>query len=95
MPRTKNVNGVDIQLTDEEETQRDAEIAQALTDKVAFQALQWERDRRVAYPPIGDQLDAILKQMNQDRLGGKELVQGVDDILAAWLSVKAAHPKPE
>lgn len=53
-----------------------------------------EDARRFAYPPIGDQLDAILKQMNQDRLGGRELIQEADDILGSWLAVKTAHPKP-
>ncbi len=49
--------------------------------------------RRKAYPPIGDQLDAIWKQLNQDRLGGKALIQEADDRLGEILGVKAAHPK--
>ena len=36
MPRFKNVNGINIQLTAEEETLRDAEEAQAVIDRQAF-----------------------------------------------------------
>jgi hypothetical protein len=50
--------------------------------------------RRREYPDIGDQLDAIWKQLNQDRLGGKELVQEADDVLGKILAVKNKHPKP-
>ena len=50
--------------------------------------------RRRAYPQIGDQLDAIWKQLNQDRLGGKALIQEADDVLNAVLAVKAKCPKP-
>jgi hypothetical protein len=95
MPRFHNVNGVDVQFTSEEEIARDAEeeaVAAKRADYIANH--KYKDDRRKAYPDLGDQLDAILKQMNQDRLGGKALVQGVDDVLATWLGVKAAHPKP-
>jgi len=49
--------------------------------------------RRQAYPAIGDQLDAIWKQFNQDRLDGKAMIQETDDLLGQILAVKAAHPK--
>lgn len=48
--------------------------------------------RRQAYPAIGDQLDAIWKQINQDRLGGKDLVAEADAVLNKVLAVKAALP---
>ena len=51
--------------------------------------------RSAEYPDIGDQLDAIWKQLNTDRLGGKALIQDVDDLLGLVLAVKTAHPKPE
>ena len=51
--------------------------------------------RADAYPAIGDQLDALMKQYNADRLGGKALIQDMDDVLSLVLSVKSAHPKPE
>jgi hypothetical protein len=41
------------------------------------------------YPSIGDALDAIVKQMNQDRLGGKNLIQEMDDWVNACLKVKS------
>lgn len=60
--------------------------------EVALVAYQGER--AAAYPAIGDQLDAIWKQFNQDRLDDKALIQEADDLLGAILAVKNAHPKP-
>ncbi|MCC7304774.1 MAG: hypothetical protein IT558_00785 [Alphaproteobacteria bacterium] len=51
--------------------------------------------RRAEYPDIGDQLDALWKQLNQDRLDGKPLIQEADDRLNEILAVKAKYPKPE
>lgn len=94
--RTQVVDGVHVYLKPEEVTVLDAaEVVEDAAQADYKANHKYKADRAAAYPPIGDQLDAILKQMNQDRLGGKELVQGVDDILAAWLGVKSAHPKPE
>ena len=45
MARMKNVNGVEIPLTPEEETQRDAE-EQAWTDGAAAREMNWIRDHR-------------------------------------------------
>jgi len=59
-----------------------------------MEAAQYQRSRRAAYSSMGDQLDAIWKQLNQDRLGGKNLIQAADDELNKYLAVKAAHPKP-
>ncbi len=56
MPRFKNINGVRIQFTAEEETARDAEEAKVLVDK---QATQYQRDREKEYPTWQDQLDDI------------------------------------
>ena len=70
------------------------DAAQEAADIKAKSDTQYIRDREEAYPPIGDQLDAILKQLNSDRLGGKAMIQDVDDVLATWLNVKVAHPKP-
>ena len=49
--------------------------------------------RQNSYPPIGDQLDAILKQFNTMRLAGTPLNDDINDIINAWLAVKAQHPK--
>jgi hypothetical protein len=55
----------------------------------------YEELRRGEYPPMGDQFDALWKQLNQDRLNGKELIQPADDELNRVLAVKAKYPKPE
>lgn len=52
-------------------------------------------NRKAEYPDVGDQLDAIWKQINYDRLEGKALVQEADDVLNAILAVKAKYPKPD
>lgn len=52
------------------------------------------RARKQQYPNTGDQLDAIWKQLNQDRLNGKNLIQEADDRLNEVLAVKARNPKP-
>tara|TARA_R110002050_G_scaffold200550_1_gene335418 strand:- start:830 stop:1084 length:255 start_codon:yes stop_codon:yes gene_type:complete len=57
MARFKNVNGIKIELTAEEEALRDIEEATAATEKTAYDALQYQRDREVAYPAMADQLD--------------------------------------
>jgi len=59
MERYKLVNGVRIQFTAEEETQRDADEAQAAIEKTAYDALKYQRDRAKEYPSIVDQLDDI------------------------------------
>lgn len=78
------------------------EIAEAHQREAEWNAKAGERAREAArdkraqeYPSIGDQLDAIWKQINQDRLGGKNLIQEADDILGKILSVKASNPLPE
>lgn len=59
-----------------------------------YDSTQYKRDRAPEYPPIGDQLDALLKHLNYRRTQGDELVQELDDVIAEWLSVKSRHPKP-
>ena len=51
--------------------------------------------RQDAYPHIGDQLDAILKQLNYMQMKGKtNLIRELDGVVAQWLKVKRDHPKP-
>ena len=57
MARYKNINGVRIQFTAEEETLRDAEEAQATIEQTAYDAKKYQRDRAKEYPSIADQLD--------------------------------------
>ena len=56
-------------------------------------ATQYQRDRELKYPSVGDQLDAILKHLNYRRTQGEDLVQDLDNIVGAWLNVKSRYPK--
>ena len=72
----------------------EAEIEAAHTEWQAEQdATEYQRLRAPEYPPIGDQLDALLKHLNYRRTQGDELVQELDDIIGDWLTVKARFPK--
>ncbi len=84
MPRTKIVNGLEVNLTPEEEIVRDAEKAQAEKEKQEYLKVKYKDDRRISYPDIGDQLDDLFKN-------------GVfsDDMTAKIKAVKDAYPKPE
>jgi len=86
MPRYRNENGVDIQLTPEEETARDTEESQVAQDRADYLANEkYKDDRRKDYGDIGAQLDM-------------QYWDGVNDT-TVWAdhvaTVKAAHPKPE
>ena len=91
---TKIVNGKVVKLTKAEEKKmatREIKHAKRLAReaKVAY-----KEARAREYPPVGDQLDAILHQLNNMRLQGVSMVQPVDDIIGKWLAVKQKHPKP-
>ena len=48
------------------------------------------------YPPIGEQLDAILKHLNYMQMRGEtNLITELDGIVGRWLQVKQQYPKPE
>jgi len=83
MARTKIVNGVKVNLTPEEETARDAEEAQAELDRQEYLKVKYKDDRRISYPDIGDQLDALYH-------AGAFPKEMADKIKA----VKDANPKP-
>ena len=51
------------------------------------------RKRESEYPSIGDQLDALWKELNYRRLNGDNLTSDADAILGKILAVKAKHPK--
>jgi len=84
MPRYHNKNGVRIQFTAEQETARDVEEARQAVIKVAEQAVQYKKNRGEAYPSIGDQLDMMWHDKNDDTTTWEDAVQ----------AVKNAHPKP-
>lgn len=52
---------------------------------------QYQRDRRVEYPPIAEQLDAIWKALTPMR---DALPAQAQEMLDAILAVKEKHPKP-
>lgn len=76
----KLVNGVLVDLTQEEVDARNAEVAAYEAEKAAN---EYKELRKEAYPAIGDQLDALWK-------GGVD----ADNMKAVIDGVKASFPKP-
>lgn len=66
-----------------DETQVEPTQAELDTALLAYTNMQYYRDRKNAYPDIGDQLDALWK-------GG----EAYNAMLAQIQAVKAAFPKP-
>lgn len=95
MALIKLVDGVEVEMTAEEEAQIRAEWAANDAKQAEYEATQAYRDKRErGYPKVGDQLDAIYKafkhlQSSNVDIGdaGKGWVQVIDD-------VKSANPKP-
>lgn len=114
MALTKVVNGEEVVLSAQEEAEIRAQWAQEDAIKQDYETyLKYMDDRAREYPPLGDQLDALLKQFNYMRMQGQldpqtattadivnsmnnfnNLVQDLDNIIAAWLAIKAKYPKP-
>ena len=94
MPRYKLVNGEIIQLTSEEEAQKDAEEQawleeQSKNNETTTEQAPYINQRRNAYPAIGDQLDMLWHSIDQDA----ELKQKYFDFYQAIKSVKVKYPK--
>ena len=92
----KLVNGEQVELTQAEVDEYNQRIANhtAKLESSEYQLEVCRLARSKAYLPIGDQLDAILKQLNYMRLNGTEMTAPMDSLLNSWLAVKANHPKP-
>lgn len=89
----KLVNGKQIPMTEAEIAEIKESWRKAKLEKERTGYIQ---KRQHAYPPIGDQLDAILKQLNYMRMSEKvDLVEDLDIILGKYLQVKEDHPKPK
>tara|TARA_B100000315_G_scaffold136020_1_gene125293 strand:- start:60 stop:398 length:339 start_codon:yes stop_codon:yes gene_type:complete len=86
---------VDPDNTDYQEIQHLVDAGELTIEPYVEPEKGYEELRRGEYPDMGDQFDAIWKQLNQDRLNGKELIQPADDELNRVLAVKAKYPKPE
>ena len=55
----------------------------------------YQFERATRFPPIGEQLDAILKQFKAMEIVDSESVQPeLSEIIDKWEAVKAAYPKP-
>ena len=72
-----------VPFTPEEEAQRDAEEKAWEDKQVELAKTQYQRDRKVEYPPMEDYLDGIVKGDTAQ----------VDKYISDCLAVKAKHPK--
>ena len=59
-------------------------------DEIAFREA-----RQSAYPPVGDQLDAIWTYLAQEKAAGRVLAMEANVMLDRVLAAKAKVPKPE
>lgn len=58
--------------------------------------IAYREKRKVEYPELGTQLDAILKQLNYMQMSGQtNLIDELDGVVGDWLRVKRKYPKPE
>lgn len=81
----KYVNGVAVEMTPLEIEIKQAEEA----TRLELKAGQYQNLRRIEYPDIGDQLDAILKYF----MTIKRLPPDLQNIIDQWQAVKLKYPK--
>tara|TARA_R100001463_G_scaffold60946_1_gene113622 strand:+ start:549 stop:797 length:249 start_codon:yes stop_codon:yes gene_type:complete len=60
MPKI-TVNGVVRDMTADEEKELEARLEKDKKDRIAYEKVKYRDDRKMAYPEIGDQLDALYK----------------------------------
>jgi len=86
MARTKNVDGIRIPFTAEEEAARDAEEAQAAEEKAARDAdHSWKR--REEYPSIDELVVALWEGVVEERMAAITSLEGKRQ------AVKTKYPK--
>ena len=90
----KLVNGIEIDMTAEEISARQAEEKawfekQSQNNETITEQAPYINQRRNAYPAIGDQLDMLWHSIDQDA----ELKQKYFDFYQAIKSVKVKYPK--
>ena len=82
----KQVNGVKVQLSDDEEAATRAEWE---ANRLATEAIKWQRDRENAYPSVTNQFDMIWNELNR---------KGSIAIDGEWFlqikAIKEKYPKP-
>ena len=88
MTRHHNINGVKVQFTEAEETQRDAEEAQVVIDR---EANQYKRDRAKEYPSWQDQMDMLWHSIDES----PELKTKFYDFYEACKAVKVKYGKDD
>ena len=76
-----------VELTKKQREARQAESEAALLAKLK-DAYKYKREAE--YPPIGDQLDAILKFIDNSRAAKPEETKS---IIAKWKAIKEKYPK--
>jgi hypothetical protein len=84
MTRFKQIDGIRMPFTKEEEIAKDAEEKAWADEQVELKKTQYQRDRQQEYPPMADYLDGIVKG-NQAQ---------IDKYIADCLEIKQKHPKP-
>ena len=90
MARYKLVNGIQVELTAEEEAQRDAEeAAWAAKQAAIIPTPAYVSKRKSAYPSIGDQLDMLWHSIDQN----PSLKSQYFDFYEAIKAVKVKYPK--
>lgn len=97
MALTKIVNGIEYKLSPSEAVKVRKRWAREEAKQQAYiKNEKYKDDRRDAYPDIGDQLDAILKQLNFMQMDGQtDLITEMDGLISQWLKVKRDIPKPD
>ena len=86
--------GIDLTVHDlAAETDLAEQLDTHAVDRIEVRTRRAERYAREM--PVGDQLDAILKALNQLRLSGALLPAGTIDVINRWLTIKRAHPVPD
>jgi len=94
MPDTKTVDGVEVPLSPAEQAEHDQRAVDHAATLAAEDLVKYQMMRKQEYPDVGDQLDAIFKQFDADKRGGKTLEPDADALLTEINAVKVRHPKP-
>ena len=66
-----------------------------LLDQRAEPLRRMRLERAAAYPPIGDQLDALMKEFQRRRDGGEKLAPEMEAVLDKVKEVKQRFPKDD
>ena len=85
----KLINGIEIPMTAEEISTRQAEEKQSKNNETITEQAPYINQRRNAYPAIGDQLDMLWHTMDKDN----ELQHKFYDFYQTIKKVKVAYPK--